>query len=199
MKKQKAFTLVELMVAMALALILASWAVPNVRSLLLNNKITTKTNGFIAAINYARNEAITHSNSLIVIEPGVVQSGKLTFYNGNTPPDLSGDNEFGQGWRVWVDINNNQTADDNDIIKIFDFKNDQIIFDADQTALIHYIYQGRVRLPLDATQLTFTICHKDYAQGRRVTILATGRARTTRFDLDGDDGNYQCPPGGGAA
>ncbi|EDN68831.1 secreted protein [Beggiatoa sp. PS] len=90
MKKQKAFTLVELMVAMALALILASWAVPNVRSLLLNNKITTKTNGFIAAINYARNEAITHSNNIIVIEPGIVQSGKLTFYNGTTPPDLPG-------------------------------------------------------------------------------------------------------------
>ena len=184
------------MVAMVMALILASWAIPNMRSLLLNNKITTKTNGFIAAINYARNEAITHSNSIIVIEPGVVQGGNLTFGNPLDP-----NNEFGDGWRVGVDIDNSGGIGGNtDLIKIFDFRNDQITLNANSAnASIQFIYQGRVRLPLGETELTFTICHKDYPLGRTVTILATGRARTTRFDLDGDDGDYQCPPGGGAA
>jgi type IV fimbrial biogenesis protein FimT len=196
MKNQKAFTLVELMVAMILALMLASWAIPNVRSLLLNHKITTKTNGFVGAINYARNEAITHSNSVIVIEPGVIVGGNLAFGDGNTPsspPTDFDDNEFGQGWRVWVDINNNQTTDNNDIIKIFDFRNDQITFKANQTSLIQFINQGRVRLPQGTNQLTFTVCHKDYPIGRTVTILPTGRARTTRFDL-ASTGNGQCPP-----
>jgi type IV fimbrial biogenesis protein FimT len=167
MKKQAAFTLVELMVTLALAIILASFALPNIRSTLLNNRITTKTNTLVGAINYARGEAISRSNSgsIVVVQP------------------LAADKSWDEGWRVWVDINENENPDAQDIIKRFDFKNDNIEVSIDtELEYIHYINQGRVRLPSNANQITFTICHTDYERGHQVTILPTGRVRTTRFE-----------------
>lgn len=173
MKKQAAFTLVELMVTVALALILASMVVPNIRSMLLNNRITSKTNTFIGAINYARGEAITRSSS---------SSGTIVVQPINT---------WKNGWRVWIDTNQNRTADDADIIKIFNFNDDQIEVNSD-VPYIQYVYQGTLR---SQNAMTFIICHKHYPRGRQVTISLNGKARTTRFDLASQgNGEYVCPP-----
>jgi len=69
MKTQTGFTLIELMVTMAIAMILTMWAVPNMRTLLLNNRITAKTNEFIRTIHYVKNETITRNNNGLVIQP----------------------------------------------------------------------------------------------------------------------------------
>ncbi|HAI69579.1 MAG TPA: hypothetical protein DCM38_09115 [Gammaproteobacteria bacterium] len=69
MKIQTGFTLIELMVTMAIAMILTMWAVPNMRTLLLNNRITAKTNEFIRTIHYVKNETITRNNNGLVIQP----------------------------------------------------------------------------------------------------------------------------------
>jgi len=69
MKTQIGFTLIELMVTMAIAMILTMWAVPNMRNVLLNNRITAKTNEFIRTIHYVKNETITRNNNGLVIQP----------------------------------------------------------------------------------------------------------------------------------
>jgi type IV fimbrial biogenesis protein FimT len=52
------FTLVELMITLAIAIILLVIAVPSFRSLTLSNKLTTAANDVVNAINVARMEAI---------------------------------------------------------------------------------------------------------------------------------------------
>jgi type IV fimbrial biogenesis protein FimT len=69
MKTQTGFTLIELMVTVAIAMILTMWAVPNMRSALLNNRITAKTNEFIRTIHYVKNETITRNNNGLIIQP----------------------------------------------------------------------------------------------------------------------------------
>ena len=91
MKTQKAFTLIEIIVALAVAAILAIVALPNMRYMLLSNQITSKTNQFIAAINYIRTETLTRNNTIQI-----------------SPLDDSDDNnEWGTGWQIWVDMDNN--------------------------------------------------------------------------------------------
>ncbi|MDE2154958.1 MAG: prepilin-type N-terminal cleavage/methylation domain-containing protein [Xanthomonadaceae bacterium] len=61
-RRGRGFTLVELMITMAVAVVLIMIAVPSFRSMTLSNKLTTAANDMVGAINIARMEAIK-SNS----------------------------------------------------------------------------------------------------------------------------------------
>jgi type IV fimbrial biogenesis protein FimT len=58
MRLQRGFTLLELMVTLAVAAILFSVAVPGFQSMVQRNRVITYTNDFIATVNFARSEAI---------------------------------------------------------------------------------------------------------------------------------------------
>lgn len=57
-KAAKGFTMVELMIAMMVAIILIVIAVPNFQSMIVSNRLTTSANGVVDALNVARMEAI---------------------------------------------------------------------------------------------------------------------------------------------
>ncbi|MCW8807116.1 MAG: GspH/FimT family pseudopilin [Rhodanobacter sp.] len=54
----RGFTLVELMITMAVALVLIMIAVPSFRTMTLSNKLTTTVNDMVGAINLARVESV---------------------------------------------------------------------------------------------------------------------------------------------
>ena len=159
MKNQKAFSLIELLATLVVAGILATVALPNLRNLVIQHKIMTKTNELVKAINLARLESISHPSVPALIIPN---------------PDWS------SGCRMGKDNNFDQQLDDKEVIKIFNFGNDQI--NITPTALpadfkVEYISGGRIRLPM-TNFIEFTICNQDPNQspsGNKVTIFATGR------------------------
>jgi len=58
MRNQHGFTLVELLITMALVAIVLAIAVPSFQTLVANNKATTATNRILTAVNLARSEAV---------------------------------------------------------------------------------------------------------------------------------------------
>lgn len=65
-KKMSGFTLVELMITLAIAMILITLAVPSFTLMINNAKVTSATNEFVAALNLARSEALKRSNTVTV-------------------------------------------------------------------------------------------------------------------------------------
>ncbi|MDT4855586.1 Chthon cassette protein D [compost metagenome] len=59
MQKSNGFTLIELMVVIAIIAILASIGVPSFRTLLLDNRLTSTSTSVLGALQFARSEAIT--------------------------------------------------------------------------------------------------------------------------------------------
>jgi type IV fimbrial biogenesis protein FimT len=64
--RARGFTLMELMVTLAIAAILATIAVPSFQTMINNNRLTSQANEFISALNYARSEAVKRGTSVIL-------------------------------------------------------------------------------------------------------------------------------------
>jgi type IV fimbrial biogenesis protein FimT len=60
------FTIIELMVALAMAAILVAIAIPSFRETMARNRIVTQSNEFVGAVNLARSEAITRNTNVTV-------------------------------------------------------------------------------------------------------------------------------------
>ncbi|WP_018952232.1 GspH/FimT family pseudopilin [Thioalkalivibrio sp. AKL12] len=64
MTRSHGFTLIELMITIAVAAILMAIAVPNFMNLRISNGLTTQANELITAVNIARSEAIKRNRSV---------------------------------------------------------------------------------------------------------------------------------------
>jgi type IV fimbrial biogenesis protein FimT len=89
---KRGFTLIELMVTVAVAAILVSIAAPSFQTFFNRNRIATVTNDYITAINYARSEAI---------KGGAI----TTLCMSSSGSACTGNSGWSNGWIIWVDRN----------------------------------------------------------------------------------------------
>ena len=68
------FTLIELLVTIAIAAIFLTLAVPSFTSMVMNNRLTAATDGLTAALNYARNTALSGAITVEVCPIGTLNS-----------------------------------------------------------------------------------------------------------------------------
>lgn len=108
MKRYTGFTLIELIITVAIAAIVLAIGIPSFKETILQNRLTTYTNQLIGAINLARSEAIKRGVRV-------------------TPcPSNGADCEaigYEKGWIVFTDPNNNaklDTVNGETIIRIFE-------------------------------------------------------------------------------
>ena len=69
------FSLIELMVTIAVAAVLLAIAIPSFRNLILSNQLTTISNEWVAAVNYGRSDAIKRGSATVVCGEGGNQGG----------------------------------------------------------------------------------------------------------------------------
>lgn len=173
MNRQTGFTIVELMIAVAIMGILVSVALPSLTYSVINNRITAKTNQLVSVLSYARSEAIIGRN--IRIDPVLIQ--------GNT-------NEWGAGWIVWDDMNGNGVLDcsndwdaDCEKLRTFNFDDGITINGPDNLHRIMYDSRGRLMGSGLSGNISFAICLEKATlkdpPGREITIQMTGRTSLT--------------------
>lgn len=89
-RSSSGFTLIELMITLAIAAILMMVAVPNLSAYRRNAELTSAANTFVASLNTARSEAMKRGRYAMVVPTN----------NGAS---------WNDGWVVFVDINRTQT------------------------------------------------------------------------------------------
>ena len=95
--KTQGFTLIELMVVLALAAIIATFAVPSFQSAMARQKLNLAASDLLVSAMQARSEAIKNNRQAIV-QP------------------VSSDSDWSQGWRIYVDMDNSKTYNEGDFL-----------------------------------------------------------------------------------
>ncbi|KZX79063.1 hypothetical protein A3715_34550 [Oleiphilus sp. HI0009] len=101
--KQSGFTLIELMLALVVAGIVAVIALPSFGNLIARNQISATANNVVGALNLARAEAAQRGR--------VVQVNSL---------DVGTPTNWTSGYRIWVDLDGDAIFDANEEIRRFD-------------------------------------------------------------------------------
>jgi type IV fimbrial biogenesis protein FimT len=103
MQKTKGFTLLEVMVVLAIAAILATLAAPSLQAQIQSNTISSNVNTFMADMRFARSESIRRGGSVVMCRSDDPEAANPTCGSGSGP----GSNGWVSGWIIFHDWNNN--------------------------------------------------------------------------------------------
>lgn len=184
MKKrtQLAFTLMELMVALSVAGVLLTLAVPNIQSFIKNNRMTGIANDMLTALTIARSESIKRQQPVALCASTNPKAANPTCTTGT----------FSSGWIVWVDANDNGLHDNGEIvITAHDALDPTISAGGNNQYVVSYAVTGFAQASPGgrASTTNIAVCddrHNTATGGtqsaaRGITIGVTGRARVTRI------------------
>lgn len=175
MERTRGFTLIELVVTMAIAAVLMMVAVPSFVNFQRNSQLTSLTNSLVASIYAARGEAMK------------------TGFNAFVVPTANG-SDWTTGWIVFVDNNGDGSFSAADDTLVQTQPALEGYFTASGTgsagetpAYIMFSSSGYSKIKSGAFGgLTLSIARSDaptsavYEETRRITISSTGRLRTCK-------------------
>lgn len=162
MKTNKGFTLIELMVTLAVAAIILTVAVPSFRSIVQNNRLITQANELITGINLARSEAIKRGQSISICAANAALTGC-----SNTAT------AWNVGWIIFIDSDGGADFDAGEtILRVWEAIDESSL--TSNTSLIMYRSTGLTSLAATAT-FTLKITGCPVTTARQITVLTTGR------------------------
>lgn len=171
-RRQAGFTLIELMVALAVFAILVAVAVPNFRTTIENNRRSTTVQGLLGALQLARSEAIKRGNpvSVCAADPHNADSCGTDWSSGLLVfSDLDGDGS------VTVNTSSSVCDDDQDcIVRVTEPVASGISYASTPADAVTYLASGLVA---DTAAFTIAIdsCTSTNAKrARKVSIGITG-------------------------
>lgn len=163
------FTLIELMITIAIVGILTGIAIPNFRMFILNARMSTQANDFMTAIGMARSEAIK-------------RGGRVTICSSANNTSCAASGTWAQGWIVFTDATGTAgTLDGTDSVLQAHGPLDGATTFADVgIPPVSYIAYGSSGI--GTTPRTIKLCPPSPAAvvGRDIVISNSGRARVQK-------------------
>lgn len=174
------FTLIELMVVLAVLAILQTQAAPAFSGVVASVRLTAAVNSLLSSLLLARSEAIKRNSRVVLCKSAT----------GDACTPVGG---WEQGWIVFHDANNNATRDSSEVIvsREHALPSPLRLFGNSPVAnYVSYTPSGRTEYASGAFQAgTLTACTHSTTEGdaRQIVINIAGRPRTVKTTV------AQCP------
>ena len=168
MKNERGFSLLELMVVLAVASIILTVGVPSFRAAVLDARMVSETNEFVSSVNLARAAAVQYQRNAVICTTADFSAAV---------PTCSGASDWTNGWIVWVDKDRDAAVDANEVLAVQEPLSDTTTFSG-----------GNDRFTYDARGFglagadTLTVCdNRSNETGRRVRVNAAGRTSVAQL------------------
>lgn len=169
-RHSEGFTLLELVVTIAVAAVLLTVALPSFSGLLRTNRVTSTSNSLLAAVNLARAEALKSN-----------RGGGICASTDGAACSPTGD-DWVSGWIVWADLNNNGALDlapVDERVRV-EGRQRQLTISADEPDVV-FSARGRPASTL-SLQVQPTTCKAGRTDVRNIDVLASGMVRISTED-----------------
>ncbi|NOX76092.1 MAG: prepilin-type N-terminal cleavage/methylation domain-containing protein [Gammaproteobacteria bacterium] len=177
------FTLIELIVTLAIGGIVMSIGVPSFIGMTRDNRLISQTNELVANINLARSEAVKRGVRVVLCRSADPSA---------SPPSCGGNaNTWTTGWIVFADANNTgaYVAADDTLIRVGQPA------DSALTVITNAVSNNNLEYNADGTTnegggtALFVLCDtRGASQGRQIQVNAMGRPRLVK----GSDATLNC-------
>ena len=168
--KAKGFTLLELVVTVAIVALLAAIALPSFQTFVEGNRLTTSANLFLTMLNYARSEAIRRGGTVSVC----AGNNNTCVCNAN----LGCNDNWKNGYLIFSDTNSDCTIDagQDQVLRV----GDNITGDNKITGAGCFTFTPMGGITANNNQ-TVSICNATLTTNniRNVQLSPTGQARIT--------------------
>jgi type IV fimbrial biogenesis protein FimT len=164
---RRGFTLVELLVTMAVGAILLAIAIPGYAFLVNSSKLAAVTNELVFALQLARSEAVKRGQLVTVCKSASAL---------NPAPSCTSTGQWQQGWVVFVDSGDRGVVDSGDtVIHAYGGNQNVVITAINFSKFVSYLPTGRSKGSSKLPNDTMRICLEEHA--RKVIVNDLGRVR----------------------
>ncbi|MDA1073996.1 MAG: GspH/FimT family pseudopilin [Proteobacteria bacterium] len=163
-RRRRGFTVVEIMVTLAVAGILVGFALPAFNNFLTQRALTTDINDMALAIAYARSEAANRGERVSVLA-----------IDGS-----NGDNEWGAGYCVTL----GNPADCSDPLRVFTPRAGHVlngIDELDDEDALSFNARGLLEQAVTG-EARITLCQADETRGRMLSVNLIGRTSVDEWE-----------------
>jgi type IV fimbrial biogenesis protein FimT len=159
---QTGFTLIEALVAIAIAAIILGIAVPNFQDFMRNTRLTTQANDFVLALAFAKSEAVKRNRDVVVCS-----SSNATSCANSTNWHI--------GWIVHSDTDDDGTVDTDEILQVRGALEGNNTLTTGTLTAATFANTGFSI----GSSATFTLCTTGITTGRQISLSQQGRASVT--------------------
>ncbi len=172
-RRVRGFTLIELMVVIAVATVLLGFGVPSMTAILNSNKLTAASNALLSSMRLARSEAFKRNGRVVLCKSR----------DGIACTPAGG---WEQGWIVFHDADGNGEHDDQEVV--IERGNPleaslRLTGNSSVAKYLSFVATGSTRLAAGGFQAgTVTVCNLSATGGeaRQIVLNAVGRPRVQR-------------------